>query len=95
MIDRIIWKVLLIIGGIVGSIISITKLPAGYDDLNSWQNFLQHAQKYDYDRSSIIEIETKISEAETYFYMWSAVLIISVIIFIVGCTIKTDSNNLK
>ncbi|MGN1409566.1 MAG: hypothetical protein ACI4XJ_05255 [Eubacteriales bacterium] len=91
MIDKIIWKVLLMVGGIVGSIISLIKLPEGFDNLNYWERSLQHAKA----TNSFLgrdKIRAEISDAESYLYLWGIILVVSLIIFIVGCVIKTDSN---
>lgn len=95
MIDRIIWKVLLMVGGIVGSIISIVKLPEGFENLDKWERSLQHAKEIAFGVINTDEYREGIHEAESYLYLWGTILVVSIIILIIGCVIKPESNKSK
>ncbi|MBQ3592294.1 MAG: hypothetical protein II979_10155 [Clostridia bacterium] len=81
MVDKLIWKILCMVGGIIGCIISVVKLI----DLNT--------QWYELDATTVYlesRLEFLMSEIESQGDLWGLLLILFVIIFYIGCKIKIE-----
>lgn len=85
MIDKIIWKVFFMIGGIAGSIFSIVNLSKSVEEMNYYESWVRSDSSY----------SAKANDAAGHAFLWAVVLVVSIIIFIVGCVIKAEQNKSK
>lgn len=94
MINRIIGKILCIIGGIAGSIFSIVKLSEAFETLDGY-NYSLERNKSALIFSAVAEIRADINELHTHMILLGILLVISIIVFIIGFAIKvnTDKSN--
>lgn len=92
MVNKIIWKVILMFGGIAGAIFSIFKLPNAYEEWSYWNQ--HYNESHGSARSYYHE---QLNEAEGPLGIAVAILVISIIVFIIGCCIsvklKQEENN--
>ncbi len=90
MVNKIIWKVILMIGGIVGTIFSIVKIP----EINSrieeieYDIYLSKVNYTSYDTTQYYE--EKLEAAQGNLYFWIFLLIVFIILFFVGCCMSTN-----
>ena len=90
MINRVIWKVLLMLGGIVGSVYSIPKISEYYHSWSYWDGRYEKTDLYDgMERSLCVK---ELQEIKGDLTLWIVLLIVFVVIFIIGCCISANMN---
>ena len=92
MIDKIIWKVILLVGGIVGSIFSIAKLSEAITEVNECEERLQYNMNASIALRSVTQCREELKAAQGIYCLWVIILIVSIIIFLIGYNMKTEPN---
>ena len=91
MIDRIIWKVILMIGGIAGSVFSIAKLSTTITEVNECEERLQYNMEAFVPLRSVDQCREELNAALGLLSIWLILLVVSIIIFAVGYRMKAES----
>ena len=97
MINKIIWKVILMFGGIAGAIFSIPKMYEPYTNLENAKLNLSSAEARNLSQHIIRKYERDITNYGEELFAWGLLLVASIIAFIIGCRIsvklKQEENN--